>query len=377
MSRGLKRAWMIVGTLLVVSLIVLLLLTVFRIKTFTVVGNERYSADKIEYDLCDDFRSGNTLWFSWKYRTAASDPKAPYLNTIQAKIISPSEVRVIVQEKRLIGCVQYNGQYVSFDSDGIVLEIGDEAPEETVLVTGVTMDEPVLYQKLPVSNTAQMRTMLSICRLLGDSGLEPDAVDFDENGNITVTIGTVRVELGQDEYLEEKVSNLVTIYPKVASQTGTLNMTAFTGRYETVTFSANDGSDETAPGEEGADTVGETVDTAGSDTSGEEGSADTGEDTGEAGLEDAGSGEDSQAGTGEEAQPEDTGEETAEEGQVGLDAFMVFDSSGTLRYDAHVVNGQVVDAYGNPIDGCYVNENGNVMDAYWNEIDPHTGTLAE
>ena len=56
---------------------------------------------------------------------------------------------------------------------------------------------------------------------------------------------------------------------------------------------------------------------------------------------------------------------------------MVFDSSGTLRYDAHVVNGQVVDAYGNPIDGCYVNENGNVMDAYWNEIDPHTGTLAQ
>ena len=66
-----------------------------------------------------------------------------------------------------------------------------------------------------------------------------------------------------------------------------------------------------------------------------------------------------------------------ESGQVGLDAFMVFDSSGTLRYDAHVVNGEVVDAYGNPIPGCYVNEKGNVMDAYWNEIDPHTGTLAQ
>jgi Mn-containing catalase len=56
---------------------------------------------------------------------------------------------------------------------------------------------------------------------------------------------------------------------------------------------------------------------------------------------------------------------------------MVFDSSGTLRYDAHVVGGQVVDSYGNPIDGCYVNENGNVVDAYWNEIDPATGQLAQ
>ena len=56
---------------------------------------------------------------------------------------------------------------------------------------------------------------------------------------------------------------------------------------------------------------------------------------------------------------------------------MAFDSSGTLRYDAHVVNGQVVDASGIPIDGCYVNEDGNVVDAYMNVIDPQTGTLAQ
>ena len=80
----------------------------------------------------------------------------------------------------------------------------------------------------------------------------------------------------------------------------------------------------------------------------------------------------------EAAPPDQEPEEPEPAGETyGLDAFMVFDSSGTLRYDAHVVNGQVVDAYGNPIDGCYVNEKGNVMDAYWNEIDPMTGTLAE
>ena len=53
--------------------------------------------------------------------------------------------------------------------------------------------------------------------------------------------------------------------------------------------------------------------------------------------------------------------------------FMVFDSTFTLRYDARVVNGQVVDANGIPIDGCTVNEDGNVVDAYMNVIDPYTG----
>ena len=50
----------------------------------------------------------------------------------------------------------------------------------------------------------------------------------------------------------------------------------------------------------------------------------------------------------ESAQPE-AAEEPAAEETTGLSAFMVFDSSGTLRYDAHVVNGIVVDAYGNEI----------------------------
>ena len=37
-----------------------------------------------------------------------------------------------------------------------------EELDTPVLVTGITMDEPVLYQKPPVTNTALLRTMLSI-----------------------------------------------------------------------------------------------------------------------------------------------------------------------------------------------------------------------
>ena len=78
---------------------------------------------------------------------------------------------------------------------------------------------------------------------------------------------------------------------------------------------------------------------------------------------------------GEAGQDEDDNQEPAEETPSAV--FMVFDSGGTLRYDARVVNGEVVDSYGNPIAGCYVNEAGNVKDAYWNEIDPRTGELIQ
>ena len=335
-GRGLRAALI---TIIAAAVLAVVLVVGFRMRTCEVVGNSRYSADRIRDDLVYDFLTGNSLWFSWKYRNNASEPRAPYLSTVQAKLVSPSHVKVTVNEKQLTGYVSYNSNNVYFDTDGTVLEMGDNQIEGIIRVTGITMGEPVLYQKLPMDDTALLRTMLSITRMLGATDLEADAVAFDENRNITITIGTVEVNLGQDEYLEEKVSNLVTIYPQVRNQEGTLNMSAFTGRNEAITFSA--AVPETEPQTE-----------APQETAPEE----------------------NLAGVGEEGSGESTPEET---GQVGLDAFMAFDSSGTLRYDAHVVNGQVVDKYGNPIDGCYVNEDGNVVDAYWNVISPYTGTLAE
>ena len=334
-----RRLPAVLITVIVIAALAAVLAVGFRMRTFEVVGNGRYSADRIRDDLVYDPLTGNSLWFSWKYRNNAEEPRAPYLASVQAKLVSPSHVKVTVSEKQLTGYVSYNSNNVYVDTNGTVLEIGDSEIEGIIRVTGITMGEPTLYQKLPVDDTALLRTMLSITRMIGATDLEAETVAFDENRNITVTIGTVEVNLGQDEYLEEKVSNLVTIYPQVRNQEGTLNMSAFTGRNEAITFSAAVPETEpvTEPPQETAP-------------------------------------EENLAGVGEEGRGETAPEET---GQVGLDAFMVFDSSGTLRYDAHVVNGQVVDKYGNPIDGCYVNEDGNVVDAYWNVISPYTGTLAE
>src|SRR5699024_5628644 len=128
------------------------------------------------------------------------------------------------REKVLSGYVQYAGSNVYFDSTGTVLEITETVYDGIPLVSGVTMEEPSLYQKLPVGNAAQMRTMLSITQLLIDAELIPDNISFDENLNISLSIGSVQVELGQDEYLEEKVANLVTIYQEISGQSGTLHM---------------------------------------------------------------------------------------------------------------------------------------------------------
>ncbi len=338
----------IIGTVLAGLIAAVILLGGFRIRTVEILGSERYTAEEIKEDLIYDLWTKNTLYFSWKYRHAGSDACAPYLDSIQAKMLSPGKVRLQVKEKKLLGYVQYAGNNVYFDSDGEVLEITENIYEKIPLVAGIAMDEPVLYQKLPVENSAQLRTILNITGLLLNADLIPDDISFGENLTITLHIGNIEVKLGQDEYLEEKVSNLVTIYQEIKDESGVLNMESFTGKNEPISLRPMEeetGTEETDPEETQLQVQQE--------TDGEGNAVDNSEET-------------------DAVSDDNTDQET-----TGVSSFMVFDSSGTLRYDAHVVNGLVVDAYGNPIDGCSVEENGYVKDAYWNIIDPQTGELAQ
>ena len=411
------RRWRI-GALaaILAAVILIVLLGVFRIRTLSIEGNTRYPAPQIQDDLVTDFWSGNTLIFAWRYKNAVSEPKTPYLESVRAKIQSPMAVHLIVREKTLTGAVSYSGDYVYFDKEGTILEISDTRYKDIPLITGVTMSEPVLYSKLPVTSPALRNTILSIASLILDSSLQPDSIEFDENQNITLNIGTVQVQLGRDEFLEEKVANLETIYPRVENRKGSLNLTAFTGHNENITFVEDEPETETETGtasdgaagsEDGksaktqqqmsSDEVFQCFDSYGNlhndghvvngvvvDGAGNpiEGCSIT-----EAGnVMDAywniitlqhpiGTGSGS-SGTSQETQPETQAETQAqtEAGKTfGLSAFQAFDSYGNLHNDVHVVNGQVVDAYGNPIEGCSLNADGYVVDAYWNVIDPNTG----
>ena len=356
MSRGVRAAAILVVVLGAAAAIVL---GVFQIRSIDVKGNERFSAEQIRDDLIYDFKTRNTLYFSWKYRSEAPAADAPYLKSVQAVMLSPTSVRIIVRESPVVGRVQYEEKNVYYDSDGVVQEISDTIHAGIPLVTGVEIEQPQLYQKLVTKNASLLRTVLNITQLLVTNELIPDSVTFDANRNMILRFGPVTVNLGQDEYLEEKIANLVSIYPQVEGEAGTLNMEGFTGRNEAITFKADSAEETTAETELAA---------SGEGTATGDGESLAGEGAG-------GPASEPEEGVQQEEGQEDAAQDSGQENTST--PFMVFDSSGTLRYDAHVADGQVVDSYGNPIDGCYVNENGNVVDAYWNEIDPATGQLAQ
>ena len=66
MSKGVRAAAIIAVILGAAAAIVL---GVFQIRSIDVKGNERYLAEQIRDDLIYDFKTRNTLYFAWKYRS--------------------------------------------------------------------------------------------------------------------------------------------------------------------------------------------------------------------------------------------------------------------------------------------------------------------
>lgn len=355
-----------ITALLVIAIVVLLLL--FRVREVKVYGNERHSQGEIAADLVDDFLTENTLYLLWKYKDNEVPDTMPYLNALSVQMKSPSVVEVHVSEKELVGYID-KGEYIYFDENGLVLEITDQIYDGIPVVTGADTQEVVLYQKLPTSSSAQLRTILSLTQLLAYHELEADEIRFGENMEITLFLHDVEVKLGQDEYLEEKIANLRAIMEKMdSSDRGVLHLESFTGKNEAVTFTRSD--------EPVVDTAQEDASEDGTIDGSTDGNADGSTAADGLGVSDEMAGD----GTADDGSSADTAEDsadTAEEDPWSKPGFMVFNSSGNLVYNVRVINGVAVDEYGNAVPGCTVNENGYVVDAYMNVIDPATGTLAE
>ncbi|MCD8023795.1 MAG: cell division protein FtsQ/DivIB [Lachnospiraceae bacterium] len=366
-KRWLANLWI----LLALAAAVLVVLLVFRVRKVTVVGNSRYSAEEIQEDLITDFLSGNTLCLWWTYKGGEIPDSMPYLETMKITVDSPFSVTITVSEKELIGYFD-TGSYAYFDENGIILEITDEVYDGIPVITGASLGEINLYQKVPTESSSQLRTILSLLDLLDYNELTASEIRFAEDSEITVYIGYIEAILGQDEYLEEKVANLKAILNTMTSTTaGTLHLETVSGKNEDNVFAPSDEvSEETETETESGDSG--TVDTGTSDTSTLAGTttdgstADTGSGTADSDTTGTGSGT-ADADSSDEADASDD-----EESDVDL---MVFNSSGQLVYHVHVKNGVVVDSNGDEVPGCYVNEDGYVVDAYMNIIDPATGDL--
>ena len=261
--RKLARLLLLCAGILV--LLVLLFFVIFQTKNIEVTGSNRYTEDEIR-QLVEQQEplSFNTVLLTF-FPVRADFSGVPFLEDISYELISPTTVRAVVDEKTAVGYVEVDGQKAYFDGDGIVLEcipqeeetqgqaqaegtqeevesldtqpLTEEDPTETHTqeynpnlediprIEGLNAVSASVGERLPVSDTAIFETLDALTRLLDRFELWPEQVNVSEEMELTLIYeGNIRILLGGEEYLEEKITKLSGILPQLEGLSGELHL---------------------------------------------------------------------------------------------------------------------------------------------------------
>lgn len=229
------RLIIVLGTITVLLSVVYFLLIHYEVKNVIVEGNKHYSSKEIQDMIMTGYLGDNSLYLSLKYKNKEIED-IPFIETMDVIVKSNDTIKIMVYEKSLAGYVEYLGRYMYFDNDGVVIEAAKVPTKGIPQVTGLTFDHVVLYEKLPVENNSIFQDILTITKLLNKYDVICDAIQFDTNYQVTLGYGTVKVNIGKLENLDEKLMQLPFILPSLEGECGTLDLQNYTSDKKSITF---------------------------------------------------------------------------------------------------------------------------------------------
>ena len=249
----------------------------YSLQNVTVLGNVHYTEEEIRAEVTKGIFGKNT-WAVSHLKSSFMPDDMELIDQIDVTMKDHHTLQITVQERQLIGYVQYLDCNLYFDSEGRVMDsvIREEengtvtadgesealtaeavgktatsfvaAMKEAPLITGLSFTHAQLHEILPVSDDSVFYTILGIARMINKYDINPDAVNFDENMQITLTYGNLTVNLGKDELIEEKLTRMAAILPSIEGKSGILHMEDYTSGTQNIVFSqsvlAAEGIDE-------------------------------------------------------------------------------------------------------------------------------------
>ena len=234
-----KRAVILVSILLVLFFLVtacyLYIENNYKVTIVHVEGNVHYTSEEIK-DMVMGGRFGdNSIFLTMKYRDKGIDD-VPFVETMDVSIEAKDTIRITVYEKALAGYVMYLGRCVYFDKDGIVVETSEEQTAGVPQVTGLAFDHVILHEPLPVDEPEVFDEILNITQQLAKYSLVADRIYFDSSYQVTLYFGEVKVALGENEDIDEKIQKLQYILPSLLGKSGTLDMREYSEDIKTYSF---------------------------------------------------------------------------------------------------------------------------------------------
>lgn len=259
-----RRLIVFFAVLFVLAASAFVVVKVFTVEQVQVEGNVLYEDDLIAQTVLTDEYSWNSLYVYLKYKFVKPEA-VPFIDTMEIKLSGPHTLCIEVYEKGIMGYlyVEAAGENVYFDKDGFVVEISQSIIEDVPKIQGIFCEDVVLYEQLPI-NSPDLKDMLTLTQTLKRNNLEPDAIIYGEANSPVLVYDNVRISIGSQDLLTQKVERISRILPSLDGMSGVLHLENWTEETTNIVFDKD-------PAEEEASSEGEEASSEGEEEASEEG----------------------------------------------------------------------------------------------------------
>ena len=219
----------------------------FRVTSVQVEGNSFYTDDQIKNMVLDAPIANNSVLAGF-INTEKSTKDETMIDSITISRVNRNTLLLQVKEKQMIGYIEFQGQCVNFDRQGIIQIITEEPLENVTQIEGIDVKEAVQGERLTGINTRKLNTILSVGKMLEKMEEKPDRLAFNDLNQLVMYYGDIEVRLGDDENMDEKINRLVGILPQLEDMSGILHLENTTEDSESVVF--DDATQEEDSGDE-------------------------------------------------------------------------------------------------------------------------------
>ena len=234
-----KRKRLVITLLLLILLIaaaIAIILNVFVLENVEVEGNVLYDDEAISSVILNDEYSQNSLYVYLKYRFQEPE-QVPFVDTMSVTLKNPHTLHVSVYEKGILGSIYISsiGENAYFDKDGIVVETSSRKIEDVPVIEGLACETVVLYEALPIDKNTR-KDILSLTQILKKYELIPDTITYQVKDEPMLTYGSIRVLVGSQDKLNEKIERMSKIMPSLAGKQGILHLETWTEQTTDIVF---------------------------------------------------------------------------------------------------------------------------------------------
>lgn len=196
---------------------------VFQLKNITVTGSSRYNQEQIIERLKSPQVDNNALVFYLKYKYFM-EVRIPFVEKMSFEMADKNSINIRVYDKRIIGCIEFMGDYLYFDKDGIIVESTSNKLDDIPLVKGLKYQKIVLNEKLEVQKEELFDVILNLTQQIEKRELDVNTISFNSKYEVTLDLGDIKAMLGKRSTYDEILAKLKNITLETKGKKLTIDM---------------------------------------------------------------------------------------------------------------------------------------------------------